>query len=354
MTIHGFCASSLLAFSLVTGALLADEPTSIGFDVSSVAVAREASASESTFVPPGYRWVTFHLDISALIDSTSRSKPHEFLYQVTSASRDASVVDYSPRTQLSDTVIGGIQEEKCDEKASSLGLGIKGTYHGIVHADGGADTSKKSSTKTKVQRVAPQEIVYASGTIDRGRGVYFKLRSTPTHVLDGQKRFAITMQVPENWRGDLVDVQMSAVLPVRSFKNLQRQSTAFQRARFQVAVFAENDEIARRWAWQLAEAEQNLRHVASREASNIRDRSVPTIFHHVAIALDVMQPKIAENWLARTLHGSVDPYFDRQIRQLPVDVKVAVLDYLDCKSKYAGLTRSQETSREAHSELVLN
>ncbi|MEZ6087574.1 MAG: hypothetical protein R3C05_06025 [Pirellulaceae bacterium] len=334
--------------------LSAESTSAIAFDVASVAAARTVEPAPGVFVPEGYRWVQVHLDISSLIDSAQKNKPHEFLYTLHWANRDSRVMDYSPRTQLSDTVIGGIQVEESKEKSKNLGLSVKGSYIGMIHGDGGADVADKVCNRTKFEKVAPQEIVYAAGTIDRGQGVYFKLRSTATHVLDGQKRFSVTLQVPNDWRGDLMTARMNVVQSVRSFPSLEREPTITSRTRFQIAVFDASDQTAHRWAQSLAEAEQVLHGVAVTNASAIRDRSLPTIFHQLAAAFEVIDPRISENWLQRTLYGSVDPYFDKQIRKLPIDVKVAVLDYLEAKSKFRALTHGTTDSQEAHSELAVN
>lgn len=347
---HSLVFVAIAGFSTTA---FATHPTAIQFDLSPVAAAQTVPTAEDAFVPPGYRWVRVRLDISSLIDATDKNKPHEFVYRIQCTGHDSRVVDYSPRTQLAETAIGGIRVEQSDEKSKSLGLGLKGSYMNLVDGNSGADVGSKICNKSTFEKVAPQEILSASGTIARGQGVYFKLRATAAQVLDGQKQFTITLQVPDHWRGDLLAVHLTANESVRSFATLDREAVHTSQARFQVAAFDQSDDIARRWAWQLAEAEQRLRKAADQYAGTIRERSLPTIFHHVAAALDVIQPRISDDWLQRALYGAVDPYFDKQIRQLPVAVKVAVLDYVEAKSNFQGLVRAKPFSQEAHSGLAI-
>ncbi|QDV71618.1 hypothetical protein Poly24_53570 [Rosistilla carotiformis] len=354
---HSTLKLNALLFAAIVGVsspAVASHPASIQFDLSPVAPAQPVAPNEDVFVPPGYRWVRVRLDISSLINTAEQSKPHEFVYRIQCSSPDSRVVDYSPRTQLSASTVGGIRVEQSDEKSKSLGLALKGSYLNLVDGSSGADLGSKVCNKTTFEKAAPQEILFASGTIARGQGVYFKLRATPAQVLDGQKPFTITLQVPDSWRGDLMSVHLDATESHRSFGGLERESSAASPVRFQVAVYDQADDIARRWAWQLAEAEQRLREASTRYASSIRERSLPTIFHHVAAALDVIEPRISEDWMQRALYGSIDPYFDKQIRQLPVAVKVAVLDYVDAKTNFEGLVRSASISQEAHSGLAVN
>ncbi|QDV10364.1 hypothetical protein CA51_02120 [Rosistilla oblonga] len=353
---HSTLKLNALLFAAIVGVTepaVAARPASIQFDLSPVAAAQPVVPDEDAFVPPGHRWVRVRLDISSMINTAEQAKPHEFVYRIQCSSLDSRVVDYSPRTQLAASTVGGIRVEQSDEKSKSLGLALKGSYLNLVDGSSGADVGSKVCNKTTFEKAAPQEIMYASGTIARGQGVYFKLRATPAQVLDGQKPFTITLQVPDKWRGDLLSVHLSATESQRSFGALDRDTVQSSPARFQVAVFDQSDDIARRWAWQLAEAEQRLRESSQQYASSIRERSLPTIFHHVAAALDVIEPRISEDWMQRALYGSIDPYFDKQIRQLPVAVKVAVLDYVDAKTNFQGLVRSQSLSQEARSGLAV-
>ena len=315
---------ALLVVFLVTSVARAQQASTVNFDVIPAIAASEPNSEPSVFVPEGAKLIELRLDISALIDSTLESQPHEFLYHIVNRSSASRVVDYSPRTTLQDTTIGGISVEQSNETSRNLGFQLNSLTQGALRASGGGDLLAKQTDKAKFERVAEKEIVAASGTIQRGRGVYFKLRSTPGHVLDGQKSFRVTVQVPESWRADLIDIYIRASKTYRPFKPLDHRSTVSRHTRFQVAAYDVGDDVAERTAWSLAEAEQQLREVAHKHATTIQDRSRPTLFHQLAVALDVMEPRISENWLQRTIFDDVDPYFDREIKQLCDMIRDAV------------------------------
>ena len=133
----------------------ASQPNNIHFDISPFAVAEETPTPESTYIPPNHRWVTITLNISALIDSTSRTKPHEFLYHIACRNDDVQVVGYSPSTKLQTTTNGGISVERMAERSKSVGVHLHSLYHGIANADAALDSQTRSNDKTKYERVAP-------------------------------------------------------------------------------------------------------------------------------------------------------------------------------------------------------
>ena len=51
-----------------------------------------------------------------------------------------------------------------------------------------------------------------------------------------------------------------------------------------------------------------------------------------------MEPDVEVSpWVDRLIMGLADPHLDKQIIRLPVDVRVAALDYCDARDAFAGL-----------------
>ena len=100
------------------------------------------------------------------------------------------------------------------------------------------DSNKQPSPSSSIV-LAPVQAVTASGTINRGRGVYFKLRWTAQQILEGEKTFHNTSR-PEQWRGSLMDVSVIAQGERKSF-GWERETKTIGSANFVVAVFKDHD-----------------------------------------------------------------------------------------------------------------
>ena len=123
--------------------------------------------------------------------------------------------------------------------------------------------AKKTLDSYQYNQIAPVQAVTASGTIDRGRGVYFKLRWTATQVLEGEKKFTLTFRVPEAWRSGLMDVSVIAQSHHSSFAKWDDGVKTIGAANFVVAVYRQGDREAAKAAQVLAESELKLREVAA-------------------------------------------------------------------------------------------
>ncbi|MGN6545823.1 MAG: hypothetical protein ACTHK7_12290, partial [Aureliella sp.] len=87
--------------------------------------------------------------------------------------------------------------------------------------------------------------------------------------------------------------------------------------------------------------EQQLRRLAAASQSTIQQRSLPNVFHKVGAALDVVEPKIPDDFLNQILFNLSPQYFDATTSRLPVDLRVAALDYWDERAKLLTLASNQ-------------
>ena len=187
----------------------------IEFDMPAVTTAVDTSIAGDG------REITFDLVVSSLVtgspDHASRQTPPIDHLLIRCSLRDRlPVVDFSPKTELQSDFAGPIAVTKKDEKTNSFGLSVDGRFQQFGTGHLGADDSHKQSDSEQFSRQAPMQAVIASGTTDRGRGVYFKLRWTTQQVLEGEKHFRVSFAVPESWRGGLVDVNVTANAADRS------------------------------------------------------------------------------------------------------------------------------------------
>ena len=310
---------------------------SVDFDVPFVVPAVETSTGGMG------RQVTVEVALSSLIIDASASHnpvsapPIDHLLVKCRFRQPLHVIDYEPRTELQSDYDGAVVVTNKRERTDSFGLSLNGqvqTLGGHV----GSDDQIKRSDSTQYQKRAPQQAMIAAGTTDRGRGVYFKFRWTADQVLEGEKRFRFTVAVPDSWRGGLVDVQISANGLERPLFGSPNLKTIVKRD-FVIATHQQQDNEAADLAIRLARLDRRLADYASshRDSNSLfswwkRDRSA--------------DKSLGESWYAAVTRGQADPYLDKQIKKLPMAVRVAVLDYTDVSRELKRLNQpeTKETS----------
>jgi len=275
--------------------------------------------------------ITIDLVLSSLIvnateDEVQATPPVEQLI-VRCALRDRfPIIDFAPKTELQSDFASPISITKKDESSDSFGLSVNGNAppYGAGHL--GADDSKKRSDATEFQRHAPMQAVIASGTTDRGHGVYFKFRWTAVQVLEGEKHFQVTFAVPRGWRGGLIDVAVTAAATDQPLFGPPKLKTIAS-GQFVVATHRQSDPAAAELALRLAQFDRKLAALATRRESSPA-HSLADFLRRLLVPDTSSEPQAA-NWYRRIITDRADPYVDKQIRELPVPVRVAVLDYVD-------------------------
>ncbi|TWT52600.1 hypothetical protein Pla22_02240 [Rubripirellula amarantea] len=329
---------SLVIFSVVFVlgvATNADAGDSVRFDLPPTAVA-ETHCNDPSLI-------TVKLRLSAMIADPNMPQVDQWLMTCHPRDLQMAVVDYAPKTATDSDVTSPVQVKEITERSESFGLATNGAYGPISSASLGADKGNKDINTVEFDRQAPMQAVSAAGTIDRGRGVYFKLRWTAKQVLEGEKVFEVTFRVPSNWRGGLLDVAVSADAKQIKYGGLEKKTINVGQARFAVATYREGDDDARIQASQVAEAEYQLRMIAERHSAFKPElNSFPAILRHVAGKLDFDQPQEDRKWLSRLLSGRADPHLDKRIASLPMAVRIATLDYVDARDDFLWLSREVE------------
>lgn len=329
----------------VSAPLAAARSPGVQFDVVPIAAARPVVSEEAPAAIDGISLVenrvAIELQLSALVTSPTAPQIDQMLVEVDVLDAGVLVADFSPRTQLASPLSGDIAVERTEEANKRVGFNVTGRYSEFLHGDIGGDVGEKQIESHKFQRVAPLEVVAASGTTNRGRGVFFKLRATPTQVLEGDKSFSVVLRIPAHWRGGTLRVRATAQVIRRGLPGMGAEPVVVGDDQFLVTTFLEGDTEARRAAMDVAIAERQLRAVALDQDRAIRQRSTPNLIHQVATALDLTPPRIAADWMQRTLFGSIDPHHDTEIRRLPVDVRIAVLDYQEAQRSFRSLAADE-------------
>ncbi len=279
--------------------------------------------------------VTVEIRLSSMIASPESPPIDQWIVRCQPRDRSISIVDYAPRTETGSDVATPIQIKNISEKGSATGISMDGSYGHLARINAAADRSKKLTNSVQFDRVAPVQAVTASGTINFGRGVYFKLRWTAQQILEGEKTFRLSLRVPSEWRGSLMDVSVIAQGERKSF-GWDREIKTLGSANFVVALFKDHDTEAETIARSLAESEYALRILAAKHrVTEIDSHSLPSMLRHVANKLDFeSDERPQQDWLQRLLTNGADPHLDKQISKLPMPIRIAVLDYVDHRNAF--------------------
>lgn len=330
----------------------------VRFDVPQVVEATLVDPSAPSPNLGGDILVNIELTLSVIVDSLAAPKIDQLLVEISPRGGSAIVTDYAPRTELASNYSGGIEVQRTDETTRTVSMGVDGRY---PPAAGGSVTATQGDRNTemmKYNRVAPMHLIAASGTTRRGRGVYFKFRSTDQQIIEGDRVLRMTLQVPASWRGELVEVMIAGDSHRTGFSsgvaNLTGLNSRPQRVgtgRFLVAAYRSDCPDARHSARQLADAEAAMRsHVHAIQAGEASPLSPPlgnpaSILRHVSRRIDwsdAFNRDLAGKAtvaLHMALEGSLQPHTDQDFRDLPVDSRAAFLGYLAARKEFGRVSR---------------
>lgn len=322
---------SLVRFGLFLAVCVGGYSISLGqvaFDVNQMAPARQSLSSGLMNQLPNSKMVDVQLDVSALFTPGDTAVITEYTVRIVSRHEDVQVADYSPRTELQSEVFGPLQVSQEGDRVREAAIrGVAG-YPGVGSAQGYAYYHDNSRETVHFAKKPALELVNAAGTLERRRGVYFKIKQSSQTTLEGARPFRIVFEVPNSWRADLLDVTIEAAgLDSANSKRPRILSTQ----QFVVAVYQEYDENAANAATRYVRQQEKLKQSAKTFAKTIEQRSYPTPIHKLGAKLDMYEPSIPQQWLESLVYQQGVSYNLTKLSHLPVDLRVAILNYLDQK-----------------------
>ena len=303
-------------------------PAEVRFDVGRLVACRDVTTEEFAAANPEECLLQAKLEISSLVTRGDGANPLEHFYQFTFPHRRLQIADYQPRTVAGSDYAGNIGVERHKESTRSAGLAVSGGWEYFANVTGSGDAGSKQGTNVRFELVPQQEVVAASGTMQRGCGVYFKLKRMRQSLLEGSKEFVITFRAPRSWRGDYVHVRCRATGVQRSAVRQFEEEVSCGEANFIVALYLEGDEAAKRAASRLSDTAMELSRSAARNQEQIRKHNYPTVFHEFGALLGAVEPKISDGWLTEVIYLPQQGRLQQITQQLPGDVRQAASNYL--------------------------
>jgi hypothetical protein len=240
----------LLVVSLLFGAgppaAFAEVPR-VQFDLPYAIACRDVSPPGFLSANPGLKLMEVRLEISSLLTAGQEKDLTQYFIRIDNPQQSLTVVDYLPKTLHESRLAGPVTIQNGKEKSATLGINLSGKYEPLT-AGASAGIGQKKTSSVKYDLLPPLESVAASGTLLRGSAVFFKLKSTPRHLLEGSRQFALVLQVPAAWRADVLRVRCEAEGVQHSLVSTFDEQVSAGQREFLVALFLEGDEQARQMA----------------------------------------------------------------------------------------------------------
>ncbi|MEX0791660.1 MAG: hypothetical protein WD045_00885 [Pirellulaceae bacterium] len=281
----------LLVFSLSD---LQADGRPISFDVGMLVPSRDITTDDFRKVFPGEKLLEAQITVSSLINAAGSREPSEVVIRLESPNPRFQVHDYSPQTTLHSAIQGKISREHKSESDASAQIHLTGRYDKLLGGDATAGMGKRESTIEKYETLPEMEIVSASGTIRRGRGVYFRFKPSGQTALEGSKPLTLAFRVPADWRADTVRIDCTALAAESKFSgSLGNGHQVVARQIFTVALFHEGDNEAHAAAYRYIRAEEQLGYQISAQAAAIEKatRRSPLDQMHSLVSLNFSKPE---------------------------------------------------------------
>ncbi len=199
-------------FMAGAGTTLAANP-SLAFDFSRTAECRDVTSTAVEDVFPGEKIVELRLRVSVHLLQGQPADVEEVRIEIGDCDNRMRVHSFEPTTRLESPYSRDIRWSKTTERNKALNTSLGGELPAVLgetvahvtpSIDGGA--GKREVVSETQYRIAPKQVVVASGTIGQEHGVFFKLRSSPQTSLEGVHELVVRFIVPEKWRADTLRV----------------------------------------------------------------------------------------------------------------------------------------------------
>jgi hypothetical protein len=325
------CAALALPPLLLLLTLEATAAPRVSFDCVDTLACREVTTSEFAEKQPGEKLVEARFPISMLSRGGEADDMIVCFYRIECLERTMMIDDFDPKTTLASQIVGNINVEKKQGKSKSLGIALNGGWEPYGKGTGNASQGSDKSENVKYQMAPPMGLLATSGTVNRGAGVYYKLRPSSQTSLEGAKQFTVVFRVPVGWRGGYVRLTCDASYSADGLTSALDERTLCGRDELNIALYQEADLEAQHVAEHFAQAGFDLRRIVSEKQRDIRHRSLPTPLHQMAALMSVVEPKIPSTWLRHVMLSPVDTPPGDYLRHLPTDVREAVNEYREAK-----------------------
>ncbi len=180
------------------------------FDIPSKIECRDVTPEKCAKAHPTMKVIEARFRISAGVVEGDESSIEDFVYLISSPGLRLKVLDFLPNTTLESTAAGDRIEVTDNTESTDVVSGEAKVAYSLISLNASKTSASRKLESNRYERVAPKNLVLASGTANRGYGVFYKLRPSSGVSLEGDKEFVVLCIVPKTWRGDWCSVTCSA------------------------------------------------------------------------------------------------------------------------------------------------
>ncbi len=250
---HLFVSLIVFIQSWISFTLAVDGQTPIQFDAPALVAAHPAPCGESS---ASGHIVEIVVPVSTWLDARQRDTVVELQFEIGWISEPYPVVDYQPRTMLHSDVSGLINVEQQVEDGGRVQSSVVAPIKPVT-VQGQVDWTKKQVFTSRMALVPKQDLLVASGTIQRGSGVFYRFHSSQQAAFEGGRELYFSVDVPNAWRGGLLQIVCRASGPKKSMWGATEWH--HEQVEFAVPVYLQGDEAAHQAARAFASAERQWR-----------------------------------------------------------------------------------------------
>jgi hypothetical protein len=178
------------------------EDARVIFDVPDKIECRDVTPAKCAVLHPTLKVVEAKFRISASFAAGSEASAVDFTYMISSPKMRLKILDYLPNTTLESRYADDRIEVADFSEEGGASTQEARVGYSIFSLNAVQSQFNRKTEENHYQRVAPKSLVLASGTMNRGHGVFYKLRPSNAASLEGAKEFTFLAVVPRTWRAD--------------------------------------------------------------------------------------------------------------------------------------------------------
>ena len=324
---------ALFAIGILNSAAQADQPR-VNFDAVTLIDCRDVTPEDFALVHPDERLVEAIFCISTFT-ARENYENMDLVIQIVSPTRSVQVVHFLPNTTTTSEYATNIAHDQGAENIAGIGLNAGGTAAEVVNLTSNLNFSNKKTSNVHYEKLPPTQILAASGTLQRGSGVYFKLKPSSQTTLEGSREYAVTLRVPTTWRSDILHLHCRARHFQKGGLFSDESIEPAGSADYLVALYLDFHPQAKQIAAALVDAELQLRAVANRHRAEIQDATADEKFVFVTVS----KAKIPSDWLSQILFDQTPKSVPTFVKQLPDEVRAAVVKFAILKSQLVSMAQ---------------
>ncbi len=190
-------AGTIVVLELVTS-VEAKQPC-VRFDNASAVACRVVTPPGPASLSSGAKLIEARFRVSILVSDGRQEDVEDVVVTIDSPQRRLRVADFSPKTEMANSIAGEVETTHTTEKSSTVGAQIGGgtlpPLYGLASATLGA--AQHHVIAQTVKELPSKCLVLASGTTHGEHGVFFKIKGAPQVPLEGARNSPAYSRFPK-------------------------------------------------------------------------------------------------------------------------------------------------------------